>query len=32
MSAVGRGERNLREPTADGVSNPANRRVVVIVR
>lgn len=32
MSAVGRGERELREPTADGVANPANRRVVVIVR
>lgn len=32
MSAVGRGERELREPTADGVANAANRRVVVIVR
>lgn len=32
MSAVGRGERELREPTGDGVSNPANRRVVVTVR
>jgi len=32
MSAVGRGERELREPTGDGVANQANRRVVVIVR
>ncbi|MHA3794830.1 OmpA family protein [Sphingomonas sp. YL-JM2C] len=32
MSAVGRGERNLRVPTADGVSEPANRRVVVTIR
>lgn len=32
MSAVGRGERELREQTDDGVSNAANRRVVVIVR
>lgn len=32
MSAVGRGERELREQTGDGVSNPVNRRVVVIVR
>lgn len=32
MSAVGRGERELREPTADSVSNAANRRVEVIVR
>ncbi len=32
MSAVGRGERDLREPTEDGVANQANRRVVVIVR
>ena len=32
MSAVGRGERELREPTMDNVSNAANRRVEVIVR
>jgi outer membrane protein OmpA-like peptidoglycan-associated protein len=32
MTAVGRGERNLVEPTADGVRNGANRRVEVIVR
>lgn len=32
MSAVGRGERELRVPTPDGVSEPANRRVVVIIR
>jgi len=32
MSAVGRGERELREETPDGVANPVNRRVVVIVR
>ena len=32
MSAVGRGERELREATADNVSNAANRRVEVIVR
>lgn len=32
MSAVGRGERELREPTADSVSNARNRRVEVIVR
>jgi OmpA-OmpF porin, OOP family len=32
MTAVGRGERELREPTPDGVSNAANRRVEVIVR
>ena len=32
MTAVGRGERELREATADGVSNAANRRVEVIVR
>ena len=32
MSAVGRGERELREDTPDGVANPVNRRVVVIVR
>ncbi|KKC25324.1 OmpA family protein [Sphingomonas sp. SRS2] len=32
MSAVGRGERELREQTGDGVANQANRRVVVTVR
>lgn len=32
MSAVGRGERQLKEATADNVSNAANRRVEVIVR
>ncbi|MET0375577.1 MAG: OmpA family protein [Rhizorhabdus sp.] len=32
MSAVGRGERDLREQTGDGIANPVNRRVVVIVR
>jgi outer membrane protein OmpA-like peptidoglycan-associated protein len=32
MSAVGRGERELRVPTADNVDNAANRRVEVIVR
>jgi outer membrane protein OmpA-like peptidoglycan-associated protein len=32
MSAVGRGERELKEATADNVSNAANRRVEVIVR
>ena len=32
MSAVGRGERELREPTGDNVPNQANRRVVVTVR
>jgi outer membrane protein OmpA-like peptidoglycan-associated protein len=32
MSAVGRGERELKEPTADNVSSPVNRRVEVIVR
>jgi outer membrane protein OmpA-like peptidoglycan-associated protein len=32
MSAVGRGERQLKEQTADNVSNPVNRRVEVIVR
>ena len=32
MSAVGRGERELKEPTADNVGSPANRRVEVIVR
>lgn len=32
MSAVGRGERELKVPTADNVANPINRRVEVIVR
>ena len=32
MSAVGRGERQLMQPTTDNVDNPANRRVEVIVR
>lgn len=32
MSAVGRGERELKVPTADDVSSPVNRRVEVIVR
>lgn len=32
MSAVGRGERDLREPTEDNVSNAANRRVEVVIR
>ena len=32
MSAVGRGERELKERTADNVSSAANRRVEVIVR
>ena len=32
MNAVGRGERELKEATADNVSNAANRRVEVIVR
>jgi len=32
MTAVGRGERSLRVKTADGVGEPANRRVEVIVR
>ena len=32
MSAVGRGERELREPTVDNYSSAANRRVEVIVR
>lgn len=32
MSATGRGERELREPTVDNISNAANRRVEVIVR
>jgi len=32
MSAVGRGERQLMQPTMDNVDSPANRRVEVIVR
>jgi outer membrane protein OmpA-like peptidoglycan-associated protein len=32
MSAVGRGERELREETGDGVAHQATRRVVVTVR
>lgn len=32
MSAVGRGERELKEQTPDNVSSPVNRRVEVIVR
>ena len=32
MTAVGRGERELKEPTVDNVGNAANRRVEVIVR
>jgi OOP family OmpA-OmpF porin len=32
MSAVGRGERELKESTADNVASAANRRVEVIVR
>lgn len=32
MSSVGRGERELKEATADNVSSPPNRRVEVIVR
>jgi outer membrane protein OmpA-like peptidoglycan-associated protein len=32
MSAVGRGERELKVPTADNVDSPANRRVEIIVR
>jgi outer membrane protein OmpA-like peptidoglycan-associated protein len=32
MSAVGRGERELKQPTVDNISNAANRRVEVIVR
>lgn len=32
MSAVGRGERQLKQPTPDNVSNGVNRRVEVIVR
>jgi outer membrane protein OmpA-like peptidoglycan-associated protein len=32
MSAVGRGERELKVSTGDNVDNAANRRVEVIVR
>lgn len=32
MTAVGRGERELRVPTLDNVENPLNRRVEVLVR
>ncbi|WP_051235923.1 OmpA family protein [Ottowia thiooxydans] len=32
VHAVGRGERELAVPTADGVDEPKNRRVVIIVR
>lgn len=32
LNAVGRGERDLRVPTPDGVREPANRRVVVTIR
>ena len=32
MSASGRGERELKEPTMDNIGNAANRRVEVIVR
>jgi outer membrane protein OmpA-like peptidoglycan-associated protein len=32
MSAVGRGERELKEPTADNVASAVNRRVEVLVR
>lgn len=32
LSAVGRGERELKEPTVDNIDNAANRRVEVIVR
>jgi outer membrane protein OmpA-like peptidoglycan-associated protein len=32
MSSVGRGERELKEPTVDNFSSAANRRVEVIVR
>lgn len=32
MSAVGRGERELKEPTMDNVSSATNRRVEIIVR
>jgi outer membrane protein OmpA-like peptidoglycan-associated protein len=32
MSAVGRGERELKVPTVDNIANAANRRVEIIVR
>jgi OmpA-OmpF porin, OOP family len=32
MSAVGRGERELKEPTVDNIASATNRRVEVIVR
>ena len=32
MSAVGRGERELKVPTDDNVSSPVNRRVEIVVR
>jgi outer membrane protein OmpA-like peptidoglycan-associated protein len=32
MTAVGRGERQLRVPTMDNIENPLNRRVEVLVR
>lgn len=32
MTAVGRGERELKVPTGDNISSPINRRVEVIVR
>lgn len=32
MTAVGRGERELRVPTMDNMENPLNRRVEVLVR
>ena len=32
MTAVGRGERELRVPTMDNIENPLNRRVEVLVR
>lgn len=32
MSAVGRGERELKEPTMDNIGNATNRRVEIIVR
>jgi outer membrane protein OmpA-like peptidoglycan-associated protein len=32
MTAVGRGERDLRVPTMDNVENPLNRRVEILVR
>lgn len=32
MTAVGRGERELREPTGDGIESAVNRRVEVLVR